>query len=296
LGISTIAPSIIEAVAVLDSLKSSDQITTAAGKQSPHPFDDRNRSRGHRGGVIAMHRALARFVLEPLDLALSVLLVLLFSFVWLVCLPWVCRFWQYIFENATKMLALGIGVGLREYRFTSYVRWIVPYPRTEDVGPDARTWWLTAAAVLVLFFGSLVLPRKWLPVTYLLRGTLLVQAIALLYFALAPGRFPHTPDSYMEGLVTYGIVLISFVPILYGLTYYIFNFGLMRKFLITALTMTHLCLFFPVQVLVQAVILEKSVLFMPMLYVVFGMPLDVLLIIAFYGWGMSWLAKTQNTL
>jgi hypothetical protein len=27
---------------------------------------------------------------------------------------------------------------------------------------------------------------------------------------------------------------------------------------------------------------------MPVLYIVFGMPLDVLLIIAFYSWGMTW--------
>jgi len=27
---------------------------------------------------------------------------------------------------------------------------------------------------------------------------------------------------------------------------------------------------------------------MPVLYIIFGMPLDVLLIIAFYSWGMTW--------
>jgi hypothetical protein len=75
----------------------------------------------------------------------------------------------------------------------------------------------------------LFLPSKLIPVVYLLRGILLVPATALLYFALLPARFPHTPDSYMEGLVTAGIALISTVPLLFGLTYYIFDFGLLKK-------------------------------------------------------------------
>jgi hypothetical protein len=58
--------------------------------------------------------------------------------------------------------------------------------------------------------------------------------------------------------------------------------------------MIHLSLFFPLQVLLQAIILQKTVLFMPLLYIVFGMPLDVTIIIAFYSWGMSWPAQTES--
>ena len=47
-------------------------------------------------------------------------------------------------------------------------------------------------------------------------------------------------------------------------------------------------LFLPFQVLLQALVLQKTVLFMPLLYIVFGMPLDVMLIIAVYSWGMTW--------
>jgi hypothetical protein len=35
-------------------------------------------------------------------------------------------------------------------------------------------------------------------------------------------------------------------------------------------------------------VLEKTVLFMPVLYIVFGLPTDILIILAFYSWGMSW--------
>lgn len=264
-------------------------------KATASEASDRNRFRGYQGGVIAMHRALASFVLEPLDFLLSSFLVLLFSLIWLALLPATCSLWQAAFEIGGKLLALNTPIGLREHHFTSYLRFVVPFPRMDDIGPNTKTWWLTAAAVLTLFFATLLLPKKLLPLNYFLRVVLFVQASALVYFAVAPGRFPHTPDSYMEGLVSYGLALISFVPVVFGLTYYIFDFGLIRKALLTAMTMIHLSLFFPLQVLLQAFVLSKTVLFMPVLYIVFALPIDVLIIIAFYSWGMSWPTKTKTT-
>ena len=119
-----------------------------------------------------------------------------------------------------------------------------------------------------------------------------VPATALAYFAILPARFPHTPDSYMQGLVTAGIALISSVPLLFGLTFYIFDFGLLKKAFLTAITMTHLALFLPLQVLLQALFLQNTVLFMPVLYIIFGMPINILIIIAFYSWGMSWFFRS----
>ena len=50
-------------------------------------------------------------------------------------------------------------------------------------------------------------------------------------------------------------------------------------------------MFLPLQILLQAAVLHTSILFMPVLYIVFGLPVDVLIILAFYSWGMSWPAK-----
>jgi hypothetical protein len=60
--------------------------------------------------------------------------------------------------------------------------------------------------------------------------------------------------------------------------------------------MIHLSQFFPVHILLQATILQKSVLFMPLLYIVFGLPVEVLMIIAFYSWGMSWATNPPPTI
>jgi hypothetical protein len=257
-------------------------------------FAEPSRLRGHRGGVISMHRALTRFVLGPIDLITSGLLVLLISFVWIVSLPQLCRFWQRVLTVGLKTMALRADLGISKHQVASAIHFAVPYPRLVGVPPDPPTWWLTAAVVVVLLAGSFLLPTRLTPVKYLLRAALFIQATGLAYFMWAPARFPHTPDSYMEGLTSYAIALISFVPILFGLTYYIFDFGLVRKALLTVMTMIHLSAFLPLQILLQAILVEKSVLFMPLLYIVFGLPVDVLIILAFYSWGMSWSLQAQT--
>jgi hypothetical protein len=281
-------------VAALDSSKTSDRRMPSGGVNYLSSFAELSRLRGHRGGVISMHRALTRFVLGPRDLTTSGVLVLLISFVWAVSLPQLCRFWQYVLTVGLRTLALRADLGLSKHQVASAIRFAVPYPRMVGAPPDSPTWWLTASVVILLLAASFFLPTRLTPVKYLLRAALFIQATGLAYFMWAPGRFPHTPDSYLEGLMGYAIALISFVPILFGLTYYIFDFGLVKKALLTVMTMTHLSLFLPLQILLQAAWLEKSVLFMPLLYIVFGLPVDVLIILAFYSWGMSWSMKPRT--
>jgi hypothetical protein len=251
-------------------------------------------ARGHRGGVIPMHRALAHFRLGTMNLITASCLFVFFSSAWLVLLPQVCGLWTRIFRFGIRFLPLSAEVGMSEHRWTSFLSLDIPYLRMEPVLPSAQVWWLSCAATALIFVATFFISKKLIPVIYLLRGVLLVQVIALLYFALIPASFPHTPDSYLAGFVTSGIGLISLVPLIFGLTYYIFDFGLPRKALLTSITMAHLALFLPFQCLLQALVLQKTVLFMPVLYIVFGMPVDVMLMIGFYSWGMTWSFRSEG--
>lgn len=250
-------------------------------------------SRGHRGGVISMHRALAHFHLGPMNLVIAISLFVLFTAVWLAFLSKVCQVWKYILAYGIRVLPLRADLGLAQHHLTPFFRFDIPYLRVQTALPSSQAWWLTFAATLALFAATFLLPSKMIPVMYLLRGILLVPATTLLYFAFLTARFPHTPESYMEGLITAGIALISTVPLLFGLTYYIFDFGLLKKAFLTAITMIHLALFLPLQVLAQAMILQKTILFMPVLYIIFGMPINILIIIAFYSWGMTWFFRSS---
>jgi len=212
----------------------------------------------------------------------------LFTSVWLMLLPEMCRFWQAALIRGSEMLALPADIALAPFQVTSHFRLDIPYPRMEALVPDSRTWWVTAGVTIILCAASFLLPARFTPLTYMLRGVLLIQATALGYFAYAPARFPHTPTSYLEGLMGYAIALISFTPTLFGATYYIFDFGFWRKFAVTMMTMLHLSIFLPMQILLHALILKHSILFMPVLYIILGLPVEVLIIIGFYSWGMSW--------
>ena len=245
-------------------------------------------TRGHRGGVIPLHRALAHFHLGPMNLIIAISLFVFFTSVWLAFLPKVCQFWNRVLALGIRVLPLRAELALAEHHLAPLIGFDIPYLRMEPVLPSSQAWWLTCTATLALLAVTFLLPSKLIPIKYLLRGILLVPATALFYFAIFPARFPHTPASYMEGLVTAGIALISTVPLLFGLTYYIFDFGLLKKAFLTAIAMTHLALFLPLQVLLQALLLQKTVLFMPVLYIIFGMPINILILIAFYSWGMTW--------
>ena len=280
----------------MDSFGSFERRERSARGAEVSTLADPVRTRGHRGGIIPMHRALAHFRLGPMNLVTAIFLFVFFTSIWLVFLPKVCYFWNSVFNLGIRTLPLRAELGLAEHHLTPLIRFEIPYLRMEPVLPSAQAWWLTCAATLALLVATFLLPTRLIPLKYLVRGILLIPATALLYFALEPARFPHTPDSYMEGLVTAGIALISTVPLLLALTYYIFDFGLLKKAFLTAITMAHLALFLPLQVLLQALFLQKTVLFMPVLYIIFGMPINILIIIAFYSWGMTWFFRSPQEL
>lgn len=201
------------------SSKSSDRAAAAVTSFEPLLAPDRARFRGHRGGLISTHRALASFVLKPRDLLSSAALVLLLSVAWLILLPLVCRLWRAVFGVGIRVLALDATIGATDRQLTRVVRFSIPYPRVESIGPTTHLWWTVALAVLALFGLSFLLTNNYLPFAYLLRAVLCVQASALAYFAWSAARFPHTASGYLEGIVSYGLVLTSMVPALFGLTY-----------------------------------------------------------------------------
>ena len=248
---------------------------------------DQVRDRGHRGGVISMHRALAHFRLGPMNVLTSVSLFFAFTLVWLAVLPRLCRFWSHFLAWAVVRLPLHGTLEVAVHRFR-YLTLEIPYLRIYAVLPSLWTWSLTCFVTLLIFGATYLISSEMVPIIYMVRSVVIIQATALVYFALWPVSFPHTPDSYMEALVTANMGLISVIPLLYAFTYYIFDFGLTKKAFLTLITMGHLILFLPFQVLLQALVLQQTVLFMPVLYIIFGMPLEVLFIIAFYSWGMTW--------
>ena len=241
-----------------------------------------------------MHRALAHFRLGTMNLITAIFLFVFFSFAWLVLLPQgLPAVDPYLgVRNSTFCLCTRNSVW-RNIIGPHFSDFDIPYLRMEPVLPSAQIWWLTVPSHLLIFVATYFLPQRLIPVIYLLRGVLLVQAIALLYFAFSR-PFPAHPGQLFGRVrnVWNRIDLDGASVIRFDLLH--FRFGLLKKALLTSMTMVHLALFLPFQVLLQALVLQKTVLFMPVLYIIFGMPVDVLLVIGFYSWGMTWSFRSEG--
>lgn len=241
-----------------------------------------------------MHRALVHFSLGPINILVAIALFIFFSALWLIVLPFVCTFWRLLLATGLGALQLDARLHMVVWQ-KGFVKLAIPCPRVTPLLPGFQTWLWNSLIAAGAFASTYFLPKHLVPMIYLSRAILLIHATACVYFAIWPAQFPHTPDSYLQSLVLSSILIVTIVPLLFALTYYIFDFGVWRKAFLTALTMAYLTLFVPFQLLFQAVFLHKTVLYMPLLYIVFAMPADVLIIVAFYAWGMTWRFRGSQT-
>jgi hypothetical protein len=112
-------------------------------------------------------------------------LFVFFSSAWLVLLPKVCGLWTRIFRLGIRFLPLHAEVGMVEHHWAPFLSFDIPYLKMEPVLPSAQVWWLSCAVATLIFGATYFISKRLIPVIYLLRAVLLVQAIALLYFALS---------------------------------------------------------------------------------------------------------------
>jgi hypothetical protein len=147
----------------------------------------------------------------------------------------------------------------------------------------------------VLVLVSLLLPRRYLPVSFFLRIVAFFQGCSQLFFAFWPEAFPYSAGGYIHTMLIAGLMIVPLVPIVLGFTYYLFDFSLSRKIGLTAMLMLHLTLLIPLQYAAHGWIMcHSSLLFLPLLFFVSGLPLNVLVFISFYAWGFSWRNRLQE--
>jgi hypothetical protein len=235
-----------------------------------------------------LHRSLLKMKFRATEVlaAAGLSLGLMFSAIYF--LPMISDAWMAIFEIGIRQLNLNAQIELISYEPMEGFRLVVGYLRIQDGLVDPAIFWASALATALLFFATLFLSERFTPLLYLFRGILLVQTSALFFFGFFAARFAQDSSSFLAGLSDIGMAMIVLTPLFMGLTYYIFNFGILKKLILTLLIMAHLIIWVPVQLLLHSYILQRSILFMPVLYIFFGVALDVMIIISFYAWGMSW--------
>lgn len=247
------------------------------------------RFRGFGGTTIKMHRAIYQVSLSKGNLLLALLLPLVFNLLLLCFLSNILDLWQLLFEYWLNKIAPTGFVQMQTIDVGPYMLHMASPVLSADL-PDSTTWWITLAGCLVLLLVTfLIPPRRFLPLTYVVRAALLIQATALAFFYWLPGHFPHDSASYIGNALVMSLFFIFMVPWILGLTYYIFDFPLIQKTALTALILGYFIIAFPMQYILHAYVLHHlSLLFLPLCYLLFGTFLDIMMFVALYSWGMSW--------
>jgi len=250
---------------------------------------DDMRFRGFGGSAIRMHRSINQLSLSKANLLAALVLPLLFTVLTALLLSPILHLWRALFAFWQPRLAESGAVAIHEVDLGRYAM-SLPYPSFPSAYPGQHAWWLTFAVCAVIFVATFFIsPKRFLPLNYIIRACLLVQATALLYFHFLPGQFPYDADAYLVNALIMALIFLFLMPWGLGLTYYVFNFSLARKVGLTLLLLGYFVIAFPMQYLLHAYVLHQmSLLFMPLLYLVFGTFLDVMMFVALYSWGMSW--------
>ena len=85
------------------------------------------------------------------------------------------------------------------------------------------------------------------------------------------------------------LIVLGVIPFLLMVAYYPLNFSLAKKISLTVVMLGMVSIFAPNLYACHIVFMNTfSVLYMPVLFTVFGVLPILLMIIALYGWGMSW--------
>ncbi len=253
------------------------------------------RVRGVGGGVIAPHRAMVglpwtmwRFVVN--------LLLSLGGFALVVgSLPRLARFWEIVFERARAFTGINAALDFQQVSLPGKLGFGLPFLAAVTPQPGPAALWIGGVGAGLVVVLSFLLPQCLLPWRYFLRLIAALQVSSLAFFAVSADPFPYRLVDHVVALETGGLVVMGLVPLVLGLTLHVFDLALWKKILLTLAILTHLAIFIPLQAMVHIwLVLHATALVMPVLFFGFGLVLDVLIFVAFYGWALSWRGELEG--
>jgi len=246
-------------------------------------------NRGYAGGVIRQHRAMIQLHRTRSGAVVGFALPVAFTLLQVLLLGPTLELWRALIGFWSDRLGLGLTVSERSLHLGELAL-TLPHLSGLTWPPAVDAWWPTFIVCLLLLLATyLVRPIRWLPLIYAVRATIFLQATGLAVFALAPASFPFTAEDHVNTGLLVSLLLLFLVPWFLGLTYYVFDFPLHQKLALTLVVLGYFTLAAPMQYLLHIYLLERlSLLLLPVLYLLFGLLLDVLLLVALYAWGVSW--------
>lgn len=256
----------------------------------------RARYTNSQGQVISLHHAFKTIRFGAVSkLSVFVLPVVFSLIVWLWFGP-ITAVWDQIFQFWTHALYADGAVTYRTMHVLGqYIN--VPYPALGAGYPSLLAVWFNVLICAIIFWVSLFMPQGSMPFIYLLRAAILIQFSASIFFLLSPNFFPYDIGAYVTDALALGLYLMFLIPIIFAAVFYIFDFPLWWKMVMTILTLTFYVIALPHQFMLHAYIINAlTYLFLPLMYFLFGTLMNILMFVAFYSIGMSYRPARKNDL
>ena len=240
-----------------------------------------------KGNIIPLHHAFTTIRFSPfVRISTLVLPVFFCALIWLM-LPIIMDMWSSMFSFWMAHIYQGHVAYSEAVILGQYVQ--IPYPVLETDAPSTLAVWINLVVCVLAFLLAFLIPARLAPMKYLLCAALLIQASASLDRLVIPDFFPYTLQGYLVDALTMCMYLFFLLPVILGMIYYIFDFSLWRKCIVTLGILVYFCLAVPSQYMLHACIIhELSLLFLPLMYMLFGVLLDVLMFVSLYSFGLSW--------
>lgn len=230
-----------------------------------------------------LHRSLHRLRLEPMVVLETGAIALLMTVALVLARPALMDAWQ----SAILWWGSHLGVPLQVTEYGLRRDWSF-LAETVSLVPGPLTGVLTAAAVIAAFASTYWMGDRLVPLKYLVRTLCVVQASALLFFMFVPSLFPYTVGGHLDAMLESGYYLMLALPTLLAVGYVILRLPLHRKLLDPLLLLAYFAVMLPHKALLHVLVLQHfSVLFMPLLYLCFGLLFDLMLFVALYSWLVS---------
>lgn len=240
--------------------------------------DARAQSRGP-----ALHRSLRRLRTSPLALLEVLAGVAVFTLALWLARPALMAAWESVILGWAGRLELPLAI----VQTALGGEWVLQAP-VGSLVPGPFTGLFTAALVIGAFAATFWMPERMVPLKYLVRTLCVVQASALLYFMFVPSQFPYSVGAHLSAMLASGYYLMLAMPLLLGLGYAVLRMPRYRKLLYPLAMLAWFALMLPHKALLHVWILsEFSVLFMPLLYLCFGLVFDLMVFVGLYSWLVS---------
>ena len=258
-------------------------------KKSEHIQRLKNQSL--QGNAILMHRSL-RVLNFPAKRWVDVLVLpLVGSLMFLLIWPYLAEVWSDCLTSSLSSIFPDAEFSPYTVWFSDAPLWI---PRLDAAIPGVLQWWIGLGFCLICVGLMMIRSSHWTPVRYTAGFLGVLQITSQVFFLFSTDGLPYDIFKLLASEIETAATVILMMPWLLAATFNIFPFSTWHKAKLLALSMGYLCVLTPIQFACHGVILGwGSMLWMPMLWFVFGFAISILTVIGWYSWAMSWGADKE---